>query len=61
MDNVKVGSVIDVPIGRNETWKGIIEEINDNVDPRLKYKVSFINHNIVMFFTEEVIRRCIGN
>ena len=61
MSNVKVGSVIDIPISKKETWKGVIERIDDTVDPRLKYKVSFIGQNIVMFFSEQMIRRCIGN
>ena len=61
MGNVKVGSIVYIPINGSKFWKGIIERINDNVDPRLKYKVYFPDHNIVMFFTEETIRRCVGN
>lgn len=59
MDNVKVGSVIYIPINGNQFCKGVIERIDDNVDPRLKYKISFPDRNIVMFFTEETIRRCV--
>ena len=59
MCDIKVGSVIDIPVSSKEAWKGIIEEINENVDPKLKYKVSFIGRNLVMFFTEEMIARCV--
>lgn len=58
MCDVKVGYVIYMPMNDKELWRGVVEGIYNNVDPRLKYKVSFERQKVVMFFTEEMIQRC---
>lgn len=60
-DLVKIGDKLMFPFPNFEKYEGVIMDIDEYVaDPRIKYKVGFDELNVIMFFSENMIRKVVN-
>ena len=59
MISLKVGDKINIHFPDDKCFVGKIIDIDDNVDPRIKYTVEIKELKVIIFYSENMIRKII--
>ena len=56
---LKIGDKIKIPFPNDKYFLGEIIDIDNNVDPRIKYTVEIEELKVIIFYSENMIRKII--